>query len=163
MRREGRLGRARLNDYPGDTLNHRLKRLDVAGYILILTILQGVPFAPAAAQVRGVVLDEAGSPFGGVMVELWETGARGATAFTNGDGRFHFSEGQVGSAKALTLSHIGYQPLSASLGPTDTAITYSMVIRPIELPGLQAVAITGACPNQEDPGAREAWATARRT
>ncbi|HWK90088.1 MAG TPA: carboxypeptidase regulatory-like domain-containing protein [Longimicrobium sp.] len=125
---------------------------------LLLAILLGLAPLPAAAQVRGVVVDAQERPLPRVIVELWDGDARTAATETDERGRFGLGGGAGPGPFMLTARRVGLRTQAVQVTSTDTALVLRMEARPVALAPLTvAAAPRRICPNREDPAARALW------
>jgi hypothetical protein len=108
----------------------------------------------AAAQVRGVVTDEAGRPLSDAVVDLWTQTTRVGRATTGAEGQFRFVGG---AASRIVVRRIGSLSLVLPLGASDSVLTIHLVPAPVEV---AAIEVSGACSNKGDRAARQRWETA---
>lgn len=114
-------------------------------------------FGPAevSAQITGQVRDLTGQPVGGAQVELWGDSARFDGAVTDSAGEFVL--GAHGSATRVLAFGLGTDSAWVPLGDLLHPLEIVLKPRPLELPGLQAIATPFQCPTRDDPAARALW------
>ncbi len=110
-------------------------------FVLLLLLL---PLAPlslhAQVVVRGTVVDQqSGTPVAGAIVRV-PAGALAATTSDSGT----FSLTSARPITTLTVSRVGYVPLSVAVPPGGAPLRISLTPSTVELPGLQVVAQTPA-------------------
>lgn len=125
--------------------------------LFALALLSAVP---AAAQVRGVVVDGAGGAVAQAAVELWAGGRPLASAVTDGEGRFALP---AAAGDRLSVRRLGFRPLAIAWSPADSVLALTLVARSVTLAPLAVAAPPRRlCPNREDPRARAVWEAMRR-
>lgn len=135
----------------------RPRRIDPSWLLLVL-LLVALFANPASAQIRGSVVDAAGRPVSGALVELWLEDRRVAGGQTDERGRFGLAPVEPERQAMLTVRRLGFQTQTVQLASSDTSLVVRMNPRPVVLEPL-TVSATGqrACPNREDPRARALW------
>jgi hypothetical protein len=125
---------------------------------LLAAVLAAFLAVPAAAQVRGRVLDAFDRPVADAVVELWASSQRTAETRTDDDGRFAIPTAQAGPGLMLTVRRMGMQTQTVQLAAGDTAVVVRTRVQPVVLaPVSVAPARARTCPNREDPRARALW------
>lgn len=114
--------------------------------------------APAAAQVRGRVVDAADRPVAGAVVELWVGARQAAGAETDESGGFQLSAAATEGGMMLTVRRLGLRTRTVPLPSADTTLVVRMEEQPVVLRPLAVEATRRPpCPNREDPRARALW------
>jgi hypothetical protein len=122
---------------------------------LFAAILATLASLPAAAQVRGRVVDAADRPVPGAVVEVWMDARLAAGTQTDADGRFVLDVRAEGGM--LTVRRLGLRTRTMRLA-ADTALVVRMAVQPVVLrPVSVAATRRRTCPNREDPRARTLW------
>lgn len=117
---------------------------------------------PAAAQVRGVVMDRSERPVAGAVVELWNISRPTASARTDGQGRFEIPGGPSEERLMLTVRRPGLATQTVHLTSRDTTLLIAMDVQTAALRPVIVEASAGRlCPRQEDPQARQLWTRMR--
>ena len=126
--------------------------------LLLSALLAATAATPAAAQVRGRVVDAADRPVAGARVEMWVDSRPAAAAETDARGGFQLSNVQADDGMMLTVRRLGLQTRTLRLTAADTALVVRMEVQPVVLQPLSVAAIRQPpCPNREDPRARALW------
>lgn len=119
-------------------------------------VLATLASLPAAAQVRGRVVDAADRPVPGALVEVWVDARLAAGTQTDADGRFVLAVEAEGGM--LTVRRLGLQTRTIRLAAADTALAVRMEVQPVVLQPVSVAATRRrTCPNREDPRARVLW------
>lgn len=108
----------------------------------------------AAAQIRGVVVDDAGRPLADAVIDLWTPTTRVGRVVTGPEGRFRCD---VGNVSRIVVRRIGSRSLVLPLEPGDSLLTIRLPLAPVELASIE---VSGACGGREDRAARRRWETA---
>lgn len=125
---------------------------------LLWTLLAAFLSLPAAAQVRGRVVDAADRPVAGAIVELWADSRPAGAAETDAGGGFRIGSAQSDGGLMLTIRRIGMQTRTVPLASADTVLVVRMEAQPVLLQPLSVAATRRPpCPNREDPRARALW------
>jgi hypothetical protein len=127
--------------------------------VAALVALAGLAAAtrPAPAQVRGQVVDVAGRPLPGVLVELWDTRRRLAGDGTDARGHFRLEAPPAAGPRALLARAIGLDPLRRVLSARDSVVMLVMQAHAIELAAATVTADAILCADSDDAGARALW------
>jgi hypothetical protein len=130
--------------------------------LVVPMVLIALAATPAAAQVRGRVVDAADRPVAGALVELWVNSRPAAAAETDARGGFQLSNVQADDGMMLTVRRLGLQTRTLRLAAADTALVVRMEVQPVVLQPLSVTATRRPpCPNREDPRARALWEAMR--
>lgn len=130
--------------------------------LLIASIAAALWAAPAATQVRGVVVDRSERPVADALVELWISSRRAAATQTDNQGRFEIPAGPGDGQLMLTVRRLGLATHTFELVSRDTAVRVVMEVRPVSLQPLTVETSAGRlCPRREDPQARQLWTRMR--
>jgi hypothetical protein len=117
---------------------------------------------PAAAQVRGLVVDRSERPVAGALVELWIASRRAAAAQTDNQGGFEIAGGPGQEQLMLTVRRLGMATQTLQLTSRDTTLRVVMDVQPVSLQPLTVETSAGRlCPRREEPRARELWTLMR--
>jgi hypothetical protein len=131
-------------------------------FLWFAPILVGLGPAPAAAQVRGLVVDRSERPVSGALVELWDTSRRAAGTWTDEQGGFEIPGGPADGQLMLTVRRLGLVTQAVPLSSRDTTLRVSMQDQAVSLQPLTVEASAGRlCPRREEPRARELWTRMR--
>lgn len=118
--------------------------------------------APAAAQVRGLVVDRSERPVADALVELWINSRQAAAAQTDNQGRFEIPGGPGEGQLMLTVRRLGLATQTLQLASRDTSVRVVMEVRPVSLQPLAVETSAGRlCPRREEPQARDLWTRMR--
>ncbi len=129
-----------------------------AGRLSCIAILAALAATPAAAQVRGRVVDAAERPVPDAVVELWVGSRQAGAARTDERGGFELAAVPAQDGAMLTVRRVGLQTQTVPLTSANTDLVVRMEVRPVVLPPLAvAAARRPPCPNREDPRARALW------
>jgi hypothetical protein len=124
-------------------------------------VLIAIAATPAAAQVRGRVVDASERPVAGAIVEVWVDSRPAAAAETDPQGGFALTV-QAEDGMMLTVRRLGLQTRTLRLTSADTALVVRMEVQPVVLQPLSVAATRRPpCPNREDPRARALWEAMR--
>lgn len=130
--------------------------------------LRALPFlmilcaSPAAAQVRGVVVDRSERPVAGALIELWVTSRRAAGTQTDEQGRFELPSGPAEGGLVLTVRRLGLATQTVHLTSRDTTLLVMMDVQAVALQPVTVETFVGRlCPRQEEPQARHLWTRMR--
>ena len=125
---------------------------------MLIAMLAGILATPAAAQVRGRVVDASGRPVGDAVVELWASTRAAGAARTDDGGRFEIAAAPAEPGLVLTLRRVGLRTRTIHLASADTALEVRMDVQPVVLAPLSVLSTRRrTCPNREDPRARALW------
>ena len=117
---------------------------------------------PAAAQVRGLVVDRSDRPVADALVELWVTSRRAAGAQTDERGRFEVPSGPAEGRLMLTVRRLGLSTQTIHLTSRDTTLLVTMEVQAVALQPVTVETSAGRlCPRREEPHARQLWARMR--
>jgi hypothetical protein len=111
----------------------------------------------AHAQVRGQVIDPAGRPLPGVLVELWETARRLGGDGSDATGHFRLPAPPAEGPRVLLARGIGLDPLRRVLGPLDSVVILVLQSHAIELEAATVTAGAILCHDSSDERARALW------
>lgn len=125
----------------------------------VLRSLLGIHALPLvlSAQVVVRVTDPAGHPVPAATVELWSATARVAARATGADGRARFVAGERAGSEAVMVRRIGFLPGQRRLRGTGDTVAMQMEPLSGHLPAVTVVAARRACPQGDDPAARQLW------
>lgn len=124
---------------------------------LLCGVLLLIAAGPAAAQIRGVVVDAAGEPVHGAVVESWDGQRRVDAADSDSAGGFRLG-GTAGRAPlVLTVRRLGMRTRVMEMGPADSVVRVRMEAQALVMAPLVAASETRICPNRDDPRARMLW------
>lgn len=114
--------------------------------------------APAAAQHRGTVHDDADRPVAGATVELWAGTRLAATTRTGADGSYELAPSGSDGPHTLGVRRIGHRTHAVAVAPDSSTRHHRLQPSPVALaPVTVAAAPRRTCPNREDPRARAHW------
>lgn len=111
----------------------------------------------ARAQVTVQVRDSAAAPIAAARVELWTARALVAARSTDAQGLASFSAVGAQVATSLVVRSIGFSPARQSLAEGQATVVVTMSRLAQALPAATIRAVAQACPQTDDPGARELW------
>jgi hypothetical protein len=131
--------------------------LNHTGLVAALAVSFHAAAATLPAQIVGAVHDPADQPIAQATVALWRGGREVARTTSDEAGRFRFSADTSSGATVLLVRRIGFRPASVSLGDESDTLTLTLEPVPAALPAVIATAARRACPNRDEPGARELW------
>jgi hypothetical protein len=143
----------------GGTVRAAASRLGLAAALGAL--LAAAPTG-AHAQVRGQVIDPAGRPLPGVLVELWDTARRLGGDGSGATGHFRVPAPPAAGPRVLLARGIGLDPLRRVVGPNDSVVILVMQPHAIELAAATVTAGAILCPDVDDARARALWERASR-
>ena len=126
--------------------------------LLLAAVLGGMLASPAAAQVRGRVVDASGRPVSGAAVELWVDEHPAAATRTDDAGGFALSTRWTHDGAMLVVRGLGLRTQAVPLASRHVVVVVRMESQPVPLPPLTvSAAPRPPCPNREDPRARALW------
>lgn len=113
--------------------------------------------AALSAQIAGSVHDPSGAPVADATVVLWNGQRELARTITDPAGSFRFSTEGSAEATALLVRRIGFGPSSVALPVQRTELSVVLEQRAAALPEVVTTAARRACPNRDEPQARQLW------
>lgn len=117
---------------------------------------------PAAAQVRGLVVDRSERPVTDALVELWASSRHAAATRTDTQGRFEIPAGPEQQPLMLTVRRLGFATQTLELTSRDTTLRVVLELKPVSLQPLTVETSAGRlCPRREESRARELWTRMR--
>jgi hypothetical protein len=128
-----------------------------AGMLALATILVMASAPAVAAQVSGMVHEPGGIPVAEATVALWKGSREVARTITDAQGGFHFTLDSSSEATALLVRRIGFRPTSMPLGVNRTGLSITLEPVVTDLPEVVTTAARRACPNRDEPEARQLW------
>jgi len=128
-----------------------------ASAALLAAIVVITPIRAARAQVSGTVHEPGGAPVPEATVGLWKGAREIARTITDADGGFRFSGDSGLDATILLVRRIGFRPTSIALAARRTALSVTLEPVVTALPEVVTTAARRACPNRDEPEARQLW------
>lgn len=117
---------------------------------------------PAAAQVRGLVVDRSERPVTDALVELWASSRQAAATRTDGQGRFEMPVAPEQHQLMLTVRRLGFATQTRELTSRDTTVRVVLELKPVSLQPLTVETSAGRlCPRRDELRAREIWTRMR--
>lgn len=130
--------------------------------LAVLAVIVVLGAGQASGQQAGIVLDDAGRPISGALVDAWSSTALIARAVTGDDGEFHFAGPAAQPARLLLVRAIGYAPTRVDLAG-DAGARETVRMHPFSVDVAPLVESGGpACPIKDDPAARTVWQVIRQ-
>lgn len=127
-------------------------------FLRIAPIATALCAAPAAAQIRGVVVDRSERPVPDALVELWASSRHASATRTDDHGRFEIPAGPEQHQLTLTVRRLGFATQTLQLSSRDTTLRAVLEPRPVSLQPLTVeTPARRLCPLREEPRAREIW------
>jgi hypothetical protein len=138
-------------------------RLTARSLAMIAPLCLALVGTPAAAQIRGAVVDQSERPVAGALVELWSNSQRTAGAQADNQGRFEIPSGPAELPLILTVRRLGLVTQTVQLGSRDTTLRITMDVQPVTLRPVTVEASAGRlCPRADEAQARQLWDQMRR-
>lgn len=113
--------------------------------------------ASLSAQITGTVVDQAGGPLQGVLVEAWSADRRVQTRISDDEGRFSFAAPVAEITTALYAHRLGLQALRVQVSAGVQDYLLRMTDAPIALEELIVDVGAPTCSSKEDEAARQIW------
>lgn len=131
-------------------------------FLVVASIIAMLGPSPAAAQVRGRVVDRSERPVADALVELWVTSRRGAGTQTDEEGRFEIPSGPAEGRLMLTIRRLGLATQTVHLTSRDTTLRVTMEVEVVTLQPVTVETRAGRlCPRRDEPQAHHLWARMR--
>jgi hypothetical protein len=127
------------------------------GTLLLATILAMASAPAVTAQLSGTVREPGGIPVAEATVALWKGSREMARTVTDAQGDFRFAGDSSPEATVLLVRRIGFRPTSMPLGVKRSGLSVTLEPVATALPEVVTTAARRACPNRDEPEARQLW------